>query len=299
MRFGWLIFVIVWAPFAHADPDAAIAVRDDYGKLLRLAAPAQRIVSLAPHLTELLFAAGAGSQVVGASAYSDYPPAAKALPRVASAAGVDLEAVLALHPDLVVAWPQAATRRAIDRLEALGLPTYRSEPRTLEDVPRTIERFGTLTGRPSVAREAAQAFRARASQLERGHAARATVRVFYQVWDRPIVTVNGAHLISRIINLCGGTNVFARLPLIAPEIDREAVLVADPEVIIASGASGARPAWLDAWNDFPQLRAVADGQLYAMPPDLLQRHTPRVLDGAERLCLILDAARAQRNARRP
>ena len=221
------------------------------------------------------------------------------LPRVASAAGVDLEAVLALRPDLIVAWPQAATRRAIDRLEALGLPTYRSEPRTLEDIPRTIERFGTLTGRMSVAREAAQAFRVRASQLERQHAARTNVRVFYQVWDRPIVTVNGAHLISRVINLCGGTNVFAQLPLIAPEIDREAVLVANPGVIITSGASGARPVWLDAWNNFPQLRAVADGQLYAMPPDLLQRHTPRVLDGAERLCVILDAARAQRNARRP
>jgi iron complex transport system substrate-binding protein len=294
MRFGWLLFVILWAPFADADPDAAIAVRDDYGTVLRLDAPALRIVSLAPHLTELLFAAGAGSQVVGASAYSDYPPAAKALPHVASSAGVDLEAVLALQPDLIVAWPQAATRRAIDRLEALGLPTYRSEPRALEDIPLTIERFGTLTGRLPIARKAAQAFRAHASRLERQHAARATVRVFYQVWDRPIVTVSGAHLISRVINLCGGRNVFAQLPLIAPEIDREAVLVADPEVIIASGASGARPAWLDAWNDFPQLRAVADRQLYAMPPDLLQRHTPRVLEGAERLCRILDAARAQR-----
>lgn len=292
MRLGWLIFVIVWAPFANAE----VSARDDYGKLLRLAAPAQRIVSLAPHLTELLFAAGAGAQLVGASDYSDYPPQAKALPRVASAAGVDLEAVLALRPDLIVAWPQAATRRAIDRLEALGLPTYRSEPRSLEDVPLTIERFGALTGRTPVAREAAQAFRGRALRLERGHAARAKVRVFYQVWDRPIVTVNGAHLISRVINLCGGTNVFAQLPLLAPEIGREAVLVADPAVIIASGASGARPVWLDAWNDFPQLRAVADGQLYAMPPDLLQRHTPRVLEGAERLCRILDAARAKDSA---
>lgn len=298
MRLGWLIFVIVWAPFAHADPAAEIAVRDDYGALLRLDAPAVRVVSLAPHLTELLFAAGAGSQVVGASAYSDYPQAAKVLPRVASAAGVDLEAVLALRPDLIVAWPQAATRRAIDRLEALGLPTYRSEPRSLEDVPLTIERFGTLTGHVPAAREAAQAFRAHASQLERGHAARAKVRVFYQVWDRPIVTVNGTHLISRVINLCGGTNVFAQLPLIAPEIDREAVLVADPEVIIASGASGARPAWLDAWKAFPQLRAVADGQLYAMPPDLLQRHTPRVLEGADRVCVILDTARLRRDAQR-
>jgi len=125
------------------------------------------------------------------------------------------------------------------------------------------------------------------------------VQVFYQVWSRPIVTVNGAHLISRVIGLCGGRNVFAQLPLLAPEIDREAVLAADPEVVIASGAGDQRPAWLDDWRDFPEMRAVRNGQLYAMPADLLQRHTPRILNGAERLCAILEAARAQRAERVP
>lgn len=282
---------------APALAGAEVSVRDDYGRVLRLDGPAQRIVSLAPHLTELLFAAGAGAQVVGASEHSDYPPQAARLPQVASATRVDLEAVLALEPDLVVAWPQAATRRAIDRLEALGLPTYRSEPRTLEEVPHTIERFGILAGQAAVAQKAAAQFRRDAAALAARYAARDRVQVFYQVWSRPIVTVNGAHLISRVINLCGGRNVFAQLPLLAPEIDREAVLAADPEVVIASGAGDLRPAWLDDWRDFPQMRAVRNGQLYAMPADLLQRHTPRILDGAERLCAILDAARAQRAAR--
>lgn len=276
---------------------AEVGVRDDYGQQMRLAKPAQRIVSLAPHLTELLFAAGAGSQVVGVSEHSDYPAQATQLPRIASATRVDLEAVLALEPDLVVAWPQAATRRAIDRLEALGLPTYRSEPRTLEEVPGTIERLGTLAGQRATAQQAADAFRRRAGALTRRYAARAAVRVFYQVWSRPIVTVNGEHLISRVINLCGGRNVFATLPLIAPEIDREAVLAANPEVIIASGTGDLRPVWLDDWRDFSQLHAVQSNQLYAMPADLLQRHTPRILDGAERLCMLLEAARAQRAAR--
>ncbi len=294
MRWHCLIFLTLWLPAAAL---AEVSVRDDYGHALRLPRPAQRIVSLAPHLTELLFAAGAGAQVVGASEHSDYPPSAKRLPRVASATQVDLEAVLALEPDLVVAWPQAATRRAIDRLEALGLPTYRSEPRTLEEVPATIERFGTLTGNRAAARQAAQAFRREATALADRYSTRAAVQVFYQVWSRPMITVNGAHLISRVINLCGGRNVFAELPLLAPEIDREAVLATDPEVIIASGAGDQRPAWLDDWRDFPQLRAVRNDQLYAMPADLLQRHTPRILEGAERLCAILESARRQRGAR--
>jgi len=290
------LIVVALALVGGAARGAPVEIRDDYGNRLRLAAPAQRIVSLAPHLTELLFAAGAGAQVVGVSDFSDYPAAARALPRVASATRVDLEAVLALEPDLVVAWPQAATRRAIDRLEALGVPTYRSEPRTLEQIPATIERFGTLTGHSARARETATAFRQRAAQLEARYSGRDPIDVFYQVWNRPMVTVNGAHLISRIINLCGGKNVFAGLPLLAPQIDREAVLAADPEVIIASGVGDVRPAWLDQWKAFPQLRAVREGQLYAMPADLLQRHTPRILDGAGRLCIILETARSARRS---
>jgi len=295
MRPFHLILVVLALVTAGAR-GAPIEVEDDYGGRLRLAVPAQRVVSLAPHLTELLFAAGAGAQVVGVSDYSDYPAAARALPRIASATRVDLEAVLALEPDLVVAWPQAATRRAIDRLEALGLPIYRSEPRSLDQIPSTIERFGALTGQSAAAQATATAFRQRAAQLADRYSERDPVDVFYQVWNRPMVTVNGAHLISRIINLCGGKNVFAKLPLLAPQIDREAVLAADPEVIIASGVGDARPTWLDQWKNFPQLRAVREGQLYAMPADLLQRHTPRILDGAERLCVILASARAARRS---
>jgi len=299
MRWRCLLWLVVLLLPAPASAGAGVTVRDDYGQQLQLAKPAQRIVSLAPHLTELLFAAGAGAQVVGVSEYSDYPAAAKSLPRIASATRVDLEAVLALAPDLVVAWPQAATRRAIDRLEALGLPVYRSEPRALEAIPETIERFGVLAGEPTAAQNAADAFRRRAAQLTDRYARRDAVRVFYQVWNRPMITINGEHLISRVINLCGGRNVFARLPLLAPEIDREAVLAADPEVIIASGSGNARPAWLDDWKVFSQLRAVRDDQLYVMPADLLERHTPRILDGAERLCAILEQVRAQHRTRPP
>jgi len=283
-----LIVVTVFAQHAQAQ----VGVRDDYGRVVELAAPAARIVSLAPHLTELLYSAGAGTKVVGAIEYSDYPPAARALPRVGSDAGIDLEAVLALRPDLVVAWPNPGSVRAIDRLASLGIAVYRSEPRSFDDIARTLERLGALAGTDAAAGAAARAFRARLARLEARYSGRAPVRVFYEVWGRPIVTVNGAHLISKVIRLCGGRNVFARLPLIAPEVDREAVLRANPQVIVASGANGERPAWLDAWKAFPGLAAARNGQLYTIPPDLIERQSTRILDGAERMCRTLDAVRA-------
>jgi iron complex transport system substrate-binding protein len=273
---------------------AVLAVRDDYGFDVHLEKPAGRIVSLAPHLTELLFDAGAGAKLVGAAEYSDYPEAAKALPRVANNASINLEALLALRPDLVVAWPSAGTGKAVERIAGLGIPVFRSEPRDLDDIAATLERLGALAGTSAQAGRAAAAFRARTADLRRRYSDRPRVRVFYEIWDRPLQTVNGEHLISKVIRLCGGENVFAGLPLIAPEIDREAVLRANPEVIVGSGSDGTRPDWLDKWKAFPGLLATAKGQLYSLPADLLQRHTPRVLDGAERLCGVLERARAAR-----
>jgi len=273
---------------------AEVRVTDDYGREVRLAAPAQRVVSLAPHLTELMYAAGAGARLVGALEYSDYPPAAKRLPRVGSEASIDLEALVALRPDLVITWPNAGSARAVERIAAFGIPVFRSEPRELEDIARTMETLGRLAGTQAAAGAAAKAFRERAARIERAHAHRPRVRVFYQVWDRPLVTVNGEHVISKAIRLCGGENVLAALPALAPEIDRELVLRADPEVIVASGADGARPEWLDHWKAFPGLAAVRQSNLYTVRPELLQRHTPRLLEGAEELCRILEAVRGKR-----
>jgi iron complex transport system substrate-binding protein len=288
-RMRALAFLLLWT----ASAGAQVAVRDDYGHDVRLAQPAARIVSLAPHLTELLYAGGAGTRLVGAVEYSDFPPKAKSLPRVGSDARIDLEAVLALRPDLIVAWPNAGSLRAVDRLTELGLPVFRSEPRELEDIPRTLQRLGTLAGTRPQADAAAAAFRNRARALQHRYAGERKVRVFYQIWDRPLLTVNGAHMISKVIGICGGENVFASAPLLVPEVDREAVLNANPDVIVASGSNDAQPLWLQAWRAFPGLAAVQQGQLYAIPADLIQRQTPRILDGAERLCGFLQSARGR------
>jgi iron complex transport system substrate-binding protein len=279
---------------AAGAAQAEVRVTDDYGKAVVLAAPARRVVSLAPHLTELMYAAGAGGRLVGALQYSDYPPAAKRLPRVGSEAQIDLEALLALRPDLVIAWPQSGSTRAVERIAALGIPVFRSEPRTLDGIAKTLETLGRLAGTERAAGAAAAAFRARAARLARTYSSLPTVRVFYEVWDHPLMTVNGDHVISKVMRLCGGENVLADLPALAPAIDRELVLRADPEVIVASGVDGRRPAWLDDWKAFPALAAVRRANLYTIRPELLQRHTPRLLDGAAELCRILRRVRAKR-----
>jgi iron complex transport system substrate-binding protein len=283
-----LIAVISLAQCARAT----VGVHDDFGRAITLASPAARVVSLAPHLTELVYAAGGGGALVGVSDFSDYPPEARALPRVGGSAGIDVEAVLALRPDLVLAWSSSGSARAVERLTELRMPVFRSEPRRIEDIPHTIERLGVLLGRAKAAARAAAKFRVRAARIEARYAGRTKVRVFYQIWDRPLVTIGGEHIIDKVIGLCGGENVFAHLSQLALQIDRESVLRADPQVIIAGQRDGERPAGLDAWRGFPGLSATAHAHLYAIPADLIQRHTPRILDGAERICALLERARA-------
>lgn len=278
------------AAVAHAGID----LTDDAGNTLRLERPAQRIVSLAPHITELLFAAGAGAQVVGVVAYSDFPPQAASLPQVGGYSKVDLEAVAALRPDLVVAWKSGNRNTHLDRLRALGIAVFINEPRNLKDIARSLEQFGRLAGTEAVAADAAQAFRTRHAALAARYSERPPVRTFYQIWDRPLMTINDAHLIGDVIRLCGGHNVFGSLGTLAPTVGVEAVLAANPEAIIASGMGTARPEWLDQWKRWPELAANANGHLFFIPPDILQRHTPRILDGASQLCEQLETVRKQR-----
>lgn len=270
---------------------AEVRVSDDLGQTVVLAQHARRIVSLAPHVTETLFTAGAGDRIVGAVSYSDYPESAKTILRVGGYHNLDLERIAALRPDLVIAWAGGNPLQQVERLRTLGLTVYVSDPRRLEDIAASIERFGSLAGTVKSAERAASAFRARLAGLERRYAHRQPVNVFYQIWHEPLMTVNGEHLINRAIELCGGRNVFAGLSLLTPKIDLEAVLAADPEVIVASGMDAARPQWLDDWRRWPQLRAVRREQLVFIHPDLIQRASPRVLDGAEQLCRALDRAR--------
>ena len=264
---------------------------DDEGTLVSLAAPAMRIISLAPSLTEILYAAGAGNKVVGVVEFSDYPPEARSLPVVGRYDSLDLETLLALQPDLVIAWRSGNPRAAISRLRELGLTVYVAEPQDLDTVASHLDRIGTLAGTGTLASEASANFRQQLQDLRTRYSRREPVRTFYQVWNRPLITAGGTELINDIISLCGGTNIFRELSRVAPKVSVESVLSRDPQIIVASGMDQERPEWLDSWRDWRKLSAVRDDKLFFIPPDLMQRHTPRALEGAQRLCAQIESVR--------
>ena len=278
------------AGFAHAD----LGFKDDTGQEVRLKAPARRIVALAPHIAESLYAAGAGDKLVGTVEYSDYPPEAKKVARVGGYSRVDLEAVAALRPDLVLAWESGNNMTQIDKLKALGLTVYVSQPNKMENVADQLERLGQLAGTEAVAKPAAERFRQRLESLRKANAAKPRVRVFYQIWKAPLMTVGGPQIISDAIKLCSGDNVFGHLGKMAPTVSVEAVLEADPEAIVATGMGDSKPEWLHDWDKWTKLTAVKRNNLFHINPDIMQRHTPRILDGAEKLCAHLDVARSHR-----
>jgi len=277
---------------AHA---ASITVTDDTGAQVTLDKPVHRIVSLAPNATEMLFAAGAGGAVVGVVASSDWPAAARALPRVGDASALDLERILALQPDLVVTWPYT-TPAQVTLLRAQGIAVFVLDPHTVDGIASGLERIGRLAGDEKVARDAAARLREREAALRARFGTRTALRVFYEVWPAPLQTLGGNHIVSRAIETCGGSNVFADSKTPAPNVTVEAVIAARPDVIIAGADDSRRPGWLDAWRRWKDLPAVADGNLYAVNADLLHRAGPRFIDGVAQLCDTLEQARSRHRA---
>jgi len=285
MRVLALVIALALAGAAHAR----VAVIDDEGRTVELAQPARRIVSLAPHLTEQLFAIGAGDLIVGTTDFADFPEAAKGLPRVARAHSVDLERVSAARPDLVLVWGSGFPPATVDAVRRLGVPTFVSEPRRLADIATSLERLGALTGRSP--ERAAGAFNAKLAALRDRYRGRREVRVFYQVWNDPLMTLGGRHVVSEAIALCGGRNVFADLAPIAPRVSTEAVLAADPEAIITA-EPGARPSGvLASWQRFGRITAVRRNLLVTLDADRINRHGPRIVDEIAVLCEAIDRAR--------
>lgn len=272
---------------ALALPAQAAAIRlvDDVGHVVDLPRTPRRIVSLAPHLTELLFAAGAGAQLAGADSASDYPPAARTLPRVGDATRINFERVLALKPDLVVVWVDGNRAVDIHRLETLGIPVLHTRATRLDDVARLLRLLGQASGHVEMAQAVAAAYTARIDALRAARAGRTPVKVFYELWDRPLITVGGTHWISDALALCGARNVFADVAALAPVVSREAVLARAPDVI-ASGSDAPDVRW--AWKRFARLPAVQKQAFVRVDADRLHRLTPRLADGVAALCAALE-----------
>jgi len=272
------------------EASATVSVVDDEGATVTLPQPATRIVSLAPHLTEQLFAVGAGDRVVGTTDYADFPGAARAIPRVARAHSVDLEQIAVLRPDLIVIWGSGYPPATIASIRRLGTPVFVSEPKNLDGVARSLKLLGVLTGVDGV--PAASAFTAKVAALRAKYGNRSAVRVFYQVWASPLMTLSGRHVISEAIAVCGGRNVFADLAPIAPQVSVEAVLAADPEVIITAEPGGRPGTALVMWQRFPTLSATRNGRLFTIDADKMNRHGPRLAEEIEVLCAAIDQARS-------
>ena len=274
-----------------AVPAQAITVQDFSGREVTLDQPAKRIVALAPHIVENLYSAGAGDKLVGVVSYSNFPDEAKNVPEVGTYNAFSLEQVLALNPDLVVMWGSGNGMQTLSKFEALGIPVYVSELRQLSDVPKSIRNLSQLAGTPAIGEAEASRIETELNALHRRYGEKRSLSVLYQIWNDPLQTVNGEHLISEIIALCGGHNVFGDASSLAPRVSIESVLLRDPDAIVASGMGEARPEWLDQWRAYPSLTAVADEALFFVNPDHLQRPSARIVLGARSLCQQLDQIR--------
>jgi iron complex transport system substrate-binding protein len=269
---------------------AEVRATDDAGTEIVLPRPAQRIVSLAPHLTEQLFAIGVGGRIVGTTDFADHPEAAKALPRVARAHSVDLERIATARPDLIVVWGSGFPPATLAALQRLGVPVYVDEPSSLDGIAASMLRLGALTAAPDAA-PAAASYRAAIAALRARYAGRNEVSVFYQVWAQPLMTLGGRHVVSEGLRLCGARNVFEQLAPIAPQVAVEAVLAADPQVIVTAEPGGIDRGALDLWKRLGGMRAVAGGHLVVIDADRINRHTPRLADELAVLCARIDEVR--------
>lgn len=300
LKFLSIVFFCLWlmscsendqAPLTKTQ--ANISVVDFSGKTIHLTEPAKRIIALAPHVVENVYSAGAGDYLVGVVSHSNYPADALKLPIVGGYEKTNHEKIIELNPDLIIGWETGNSHSSLKRLTDLGYTVYVDQPNNLQDVAKSIRDIGLLSGTSDHANKIADQYLLDLNQMRSRYKNATPLRVFYQVWDSPLYTINGKHIISDAINICGGINIYADEFAVSPVINIESLLERNPDIIIAGGMSSARPEWLDNWKAWPSLKAVINDNLFHVNPDHIQRHTARLLLGLESICTQLDQARAR------
>lgn len=291
MRFIAALFLLACYPFAVS---AAIQLEQADGSVLVLPAPAKKIITLSPHLVELVFSAGAGDRLVGTVEYSDYPAAAISIPRVGDAFRLDQERIISLGADLVIAWDSGNPKPAIEQLRTLGVPVWSVEIREPGEIADTLENIGRAAGSPEQARLEGSKIRSRLDHLSRQYSNVKVLDYFYQVGAKPLFTINGDHLISKGLRLCGGRNIFSSEPGLAFQVGYESVIVANPDALFAPWVQD-MPDPLAGWLEWPAMRATQQGALFLLPADSVSRASPRFLDSLELACTLLQGLRKQGN----
>lgn len=268
----------------------AIQVIDDDGYTVRLDKPAQRIVTLSPHSTELVYDIGAGKQVIATTRFSDYPKETANLPTVGDVHQLDIEKIISLKPDLIVLWPSGSTAKQMAVLASTGIPIYRSNPQKLEQIPASLMKLGQLTGHADEAQKAAEQWQNQYNAIRQQYQNRKQITVFYQVFDHPIYTIGGKQVINEAIAVCGGKNIFSDLRMPSPVVDVETVLERNPDTIISTGGTSGDNG-LGLWKSYPSLNAVKNSNLYTINPDLISRPGPRIVKGIQHLCESIENTR--------
>jgi iron complex transport system substrate-binding protein len=276
------------ASFPALSATQGISVVDDAGRTVTLARTPQRIVSIAPGATEMLFAAGAGNRVIATVEFSDEPADAKKIPRIGDASAIDLERVVALQPDVVIVWEGGSNVAQVNRLERLKVPLYRHKVEKLADIPVSLRRLGELAGTQAIAEKAAQDVESRLARLQNAYSKTTNPTVLLEVWNRPIYTVGRSHMMTDSLRLCGARNVFADLKEQGPSVDTEAVIGRDPEIIVAVAPPGTSAEWLAEWKRYGSMRAVRNGRLIAFEDGRLSRLGPSAVGGTEALCKAIN-----------
>lgn len=279
-------FLLLISIIAFCSQAIACDVSDDAGNTLHLARPAKRLIVLAPDLVENVFAVGAGAAIVGVVQGSDFPKAALQIPVVGSYSGVDLERIVSLHPDLIIGWKYAFPRQ-LAALQRLGIPVYIASPKQLNDVPALMRKLGCLTGQEQTANAAAAQFEASLQQIKKTVTSKHAPTVFFQIDQHLLMTINKDSWINQVIEMCGGKNLYANAKVITPEITREAMVLANPEVIMNISNNDQ---WKSDWQQWPNMTAVKNHALYSINPDIISRAGPRLVDGVRQVCRILQGS---------
>lgn len=251
----------------------------------------QRIVSLSPHLTELIYSAGAGDKLVGVVEYSDYPEEATEKPIIGRYNAINLEAIIKLQPDLIISWKSGNRIQDIERLKQFGFNVWQTDIEQLHDIPKIIQQIGHRSGTSLSANKQSQYLQSLIAQAKQQYSQRRPVKTFYQIWNKPLMTINNKQYISMAMQICGADNSFKNLPLLASEVSLESVLAAEPELILVGGEKSHQANWISEWQTYKTLNAVRNGQVYALDNDQYQRPTARLIEGLKPLCEVIDQAR--------